>query len=62
MNILLPIPNNRVFYRDWRRHKDLEYQLNTLHAEKWQRDNTAGWRIFLTVSAIVLTSVYFLTT
>ncbi len=60
MNILLPIPNNRVLNRDWRRHTDLEVQLNQLHAEKWQRDNT-GWRIFLTVSAIVLTSVYFLT-
>ena len=60
MKRLLPIPNNRVLNRDWRRHTDLEYQFNQLHAEKWQRDNTAGWRIFLTVSAIVLTTVYFL--
>jgi hypothetical protein len=49
-----------VLNHDWRRHTDLEYQFNQLHAEKWQRDNTAGWRIFLTVSAIVLTTVYFL--
>jgi len=58
--LLLPIPQNRVLKRDFRRHADLQVLANQLQAEKWERLNTSGWRIFTAVTVVILSTVYFL--
>jgi len=58
--LLLPIPQNRLLNRDFRRHADLQVQFNHLQAEKWERQNSSGWRIFTAVTVVILSTVYFL--
>lgn len=58
--LLLPIPQNRVLKRDFRRHADLQVQFNHLQAEKWERQNSSGWRIFTAVTVVILSTVYLL--